>query len=160
MKTSNTLFREECGLPRLLTWSLVLIGAGAIAWAGGAGLSNAQQKLLLAIVIGTTPWVLLLFESLRSVIEVDDAEVRFSFTPFYRRRFAIGDIHQLKVTTYHPLNNPENLRYGYRSMWVAPTHCVELAMHDGSIFTLVSDHPERLSAAIGKAKTMAAGTAS
>lgn len=152
MKSSPILFREESRLPRLLTWPLVFLGAGVIATVGVGGLHGMQQSLFTLIVLGAVLSVLLLLEFVALVIEVRQNEVRFSFAPFYNRRIITANIQHWVIRTYHMRADPWT-----RYSWRPPKYCVELAMRDGSMVTLMSAHPEQLSHAIGEAKMLVAG---
>lgn len=151
MKSSHILFREEYRPPRLLTWSVVLIGASAVVSAGFRELPGAQPGLFALIILGAALSGIILLEFIALVIEVSELEVCFSVTPFYRRRMVIADIKHRAVKTYpSPANS--NARYS----WRPPKHGVELTMKDGSTFTLMSAHAEKLSAAIEAAGQMVA----
>jgi hypothetical protein len=145
MKRSLVLFREESRLPRLITWPLVLIGAGALSWAAGS-MDNMERKLFLVAVIGAVPWVLLSLEFFLPVIEVRETELRFSFLPFYRRRVSISDIEHWTIMTY-----PRPVQFG-RGSWMTRKHCAEFTRKDGSVFTITLAHPERLAEAVERAK--------
>jgi hypothetical protein len=93
---------------------------------------------------------LLLLEFVAVVIEVTASEIRFSVFPFYLRSIPVVNVQRSEARTY-PSPNPNALR-----TWIPPKHCVELTMKDGSLVTLMLDHPGRLSSAIAKAKRMAA----
>jgi hypothetical protein len=152
MRSSLILFREESRPPRLLTWSLVLLGAGVVTSAGVRELHGTQREVFTFVVLGTALCVAILLEFLAVVLEVRETEVRYSFTPFYRRRIVIADIEDWTVKTYQ---SPANSSARYS--WRPPKHCVELAMKDGSIFTVMSARPEQLSTAIGTANRMVVG---
>ena len=149
MKNSLVLFREQSRLPRLLTWPLVLLCAGVIASSSLQWLHGMPTIVFMSMVIGGTLCVLFLLELVALVLEVRDTEVRFSFAPFYRRRFNTANIQHWTIRTYHS-------RGGYVGLWSRswrpPRHCVELAMKDGSIVTITSAHPAQFSHAIGVAK--------
>lgn len=146
MKSSLILFREESRPPRLLTWSLLLLGAGAVASAGAQEVHGTQREVLVFVVIGVALCAAVLLEFLTVAVEVSETELRFSFTPFYRKRITIADIAHCTVKTYHSPASP-SARYS----WRPPKHGVELAMKDGTTFTVLSAYPEELSTAIGAA---------
>ena len=152
MKEPSILFREVSRPPRLLTWPLVLIGAGAVATAPGRSMGESEQGVFAVIVFTGALCTLLLLEFVAVVVEVTETEVRFSVFPFYLRRAPVANIEHCEVHTYLCSNNTLT----HRSYWIPPRHCVELIMKDGSPLTLMLEHPEWLSSAIGKAKRMAA----
>jgi hypothetical protein len=101
---------------------------------------------VFAVVLCT----LLLLEFVAVVIEVTASEIRFSVFPFYLRRSPLSMFSVLK-----PGHIPARTPMLY-APWIPPKHCVELTMKDGSLVTLMLDHPGRLSSAIAKAKRMTA----
>jgi hypothetical protein len=148
MKSSPILFREESRPPRLLTWPLVFLCAAVIASSSPQWLHEMPQIVLISIVLGGTLCALLLLEFVALVIEVRATEVQFSFAPFYQRRLVTANIQHWTIRTDHSPTGFGSRLYS----WRAPKHCVELAMRDGSIVTIMSAHPEQFSHAIGIAR--------
>jgi len=146
MKSTPVLYWEGYKPPRLLTWPLVFVAAGAIAWAGDRG------PVVVMLCVSGVLCALLLLEFTGVAVEVTEAEVRFCILPFYERIILISDIQHWEVRTYESLA-PVWSRYS----WRPPRHCVELIMKDGSRFSITSAHPEPLLHAIAKVKGMSAG---
>jgi len=97
----------------------------------------------LALAVG------LLLELTAMVIEVHRTEVRVSFAFFYCRRIPIAEIRHLAVRTDSgTVPGPRVWRLTYNP----PRHDVEIAMKDGSIFTITSIHAQRLADAIAGAR--------
>ena len=148
------LFLEESRPPRALTWTLVVLGAGAVAGAdGGLHLSPPSLLTFFAVVGGLC--TILLLEFVAISLEVTDTEVRFSIMPFYRRRALISDIQDWEARTYPA---PGYLSAGYFRLhiWLpdAPTHCILLRMKDGSRMEFTCVHAEHLAHAINRAKDL------
>ena len=147
MQNSPILFREESKPPRLLTWLVVFLAAGAVTWAGGR---NPGQ---LAVYVYAGALCAVLFLELVSVfVEVTATEVLFCISPFYQRRIVIAEIQHCEVRTY-----PSPAKVTARLPWRPPKHCIELTMKDGSQFSITSVHPEGISHAISRAREMAMG---
>lgn len=151
MKPSPILSREESRPPRLLTWPLVFLGSGVVVSASGGRLFETHPGLFALYVFVGAFCTLVVLEFVAVAIEVTETEVRFCIAPFYRRRIAIANIQHWEVKTY--LNAP----WASNRSWQPRKHCVELTMKDRSLFTLMSQHPEKLSTAIVTAKETSAG---
>ena len=152
MKNSPILFREESKPPRLLTWPLVLLVAGAIAAARSREIPATQPALFPLYVVAAVFCTVLLLEFIAVTIEVTESEVLFCISPFYKRRIVIANIQHWEIRTY-PSPAPRNARYS----WRPPKLGIELAMKDRSVVTITSMHSERLSLAISEAKEISAG---
>jgi hypothetical protein len=125
------------------------MGAGVVATAPDRSL-RVEPAVFAFFVFAVALCTLFLLEFVAVVIEVTEMEIRFSVLPFYLRRFPVANVQRSEARTY-PSPNPNATRY-----WIPPRHCVELTMKDGSLVTLMLDHPEWLASAIAKAKRMAA----
>ena len=145
----STIFREESRPSRFLTWPIIFLGA-VVVFANG---KNATVLSALYVFAGALLTVLLL-EFMAVTLEVTEKEVRFS-APFYRRKIPIAGIRHWEVKTY-PSANWRGVRRVY--MWQPPKHSIGLTMINGAVFTITSDHPERLAHAIIKAKEMSWAT--
>lgn len=150
MKSGPILYLEESRPPRVLTWTLVVLAACTIATADG-NWSAPQPTIFTLYVIAGALCTLLLLEFVAISITVTPAEVRFSFSPVHRRRFAIADIRQWEVRTYSG-SNFAGTYYRRIYSWRPPKHAVEFTMKDGSQVVLLSQHAEHLAHAIGRAK--------
>lgn len=152
---SSILFREVSRPPGLLILPLVSLGAVVIALAavGQLELDEIQGSVFVFCFVLAALGTTFLLDFLAQVIEVTGTEIRSSFARFYRRRIMIADIHQWRIR--NDLGPPGKFSIHYRPE--LPTHYVDLAMKNGSIFTIVSAHPERLSNAINSAKATVTG---
>lgn len=152
MNSAGILFREEYIPPRPLTWPLILIGSATVVSTMVRDLPRTHPGIFVLLILGAALAVALLMEFVALVIEVRGAEVTFSITPFYRRRIAVADIRHKAAKTY-----PSPATSTARFSWRPPRHGVELTMKDGSTFTLMSAHAEKLSAAIEAASEIGGG---
>src|SRR5262249_17991531 len=89
MKSCLILFREESRPPRLLTWPLVFLGAGAV-WFGSRKAPEMVLFTVYALAGGLC--AIFLLEFVAVAIEVTGTEVHFNILPFYRQRIEIANI--------------------------------------------------------------------
>jgi hypothetical protein len=130
-----------------------VLGAGAVAGADG-GLRLSPPSLLTFLAVAGGLCTILLLEFVAVSLEMTDTEVRFSITPFYRRRALISDIQDWEVRTY-PSVYPAGY-YSWLRGWLreGPTHCVLVRMKDGSRMEFTCVHAEHLAHAINRAKDL------
>lgn len=149
------LFLEESRPPRALTWTLVVLGAGAVAGADG-GLRLSPPSLLTFFAVAGGLCTILLLEFVAITLKVTDTEVQFSISPFYRRRALISDIQDWEVRTYPEVDYSAGYYYQWLGGWLryGPTHCVLLRMKDGSQMEFTCVHAEHLAHAINRAKDL------
>jgi hypothetical protein len=152
----SIIYHEERHVPRWFSWPLIALAAFAIA----AGMSDDFPELRQGYAsTGLAAVIFVLGVALVEVampkLEVTDREVRWSMSPLFRRVIPIDQVRHWAIRTYEPLNNPDSFPHvsAYsRRMWVPPMHCVEFLMENGSRISIAAEHPEKISAAIGRSK--------
>ena len=84
MNPSSILYHEEFRPPRLLTWPLVFLGAGAVGLPTDTGLHKITPNLFY--ILAGACCVVLLLEFVAVTLEVTATEIEFRISPFYRQK--------------------------------------------------------------------------
>jgi hypothetical protein len=148
METS-VLYREVHRPSIFLLWPLIVLCVGVVIIALGQELhlDQVQQPLFVFLIMVAVIGAALAVDLFAVVVEVTRTEIRFSIAPFYHQRIIIAHVAHCKTRT-----GLRRVQFRMIAGYTWRQHYVDLAMQNGSIFSVLTQHPERLVKAIHQAQ--------